>query len=924
MRNPMLNEEFLLALEQERNRETFARITLLDINEMPIEYIEGKVTSGSINIDGKSAVRRSCSLTLIAEEININDFYWGLKSKFILEIGIKNKIDIKNYDKIVWFKQGIYVINTFNVALAVNNYTINISGKDKMCLLNGDLAGNIMNITEDFGTKWFWQNEEHTEYVSENISIKEIIYRGVQTYAGELPHNIIINDIAECGVELLKYRGTTPMYLIKNYEDKIYENMTINGDMQCWFKNNGRIINSSLSDIELLSNGGKYETEISSSIDQSVNPSIIYFNENDCNINNYQAAYTIYKVGPGLTVGYRLTNLTYAGELIANADEPFTSILDKIVKMLGNFEYFYDLDGHFVFQKKKNYIQGNWTGLSTSQTNEESTMYVSDNINNDTFSYKFDDNYLITSFANTPSFSNVKNDFTVWGKRKTSSGVELPIHMRCAIDKKPEYYKNFEGKIFTTREALLEELKKEKREELLNNLINNVKSYNPQHISEIPLDLQHPTKNEDGSWTAGWWDIRDWHDYYVLLTGKEPNGTMKWYSHNSPEGCCYMPEFNSYVWLIIKRTSSQGIISYNTQHGSSLTLSEQKGYNCTYYETEYTDKENGVYSHKATNIKKFFMYPFASCSDTHTYIEFLENDIKKQGNQVYFYNPQFPEANSYDELIEQEVQKEFEEISRQRMFNIVDWREIIYQMALDYYSHSGEDDFAIKIRKNNTVTHGRELISFYPNGRTGYERYYTDMEAFWRKLYCPEDEGKINGLYYDGFNPWNPLISTNPEQLEFWIDFLDPIANDLEKYSVQQIGPRPKVVNEDNIKAIYYRETPNILFEDIEEKDSEFSHQPGYTYIRLNSSQKNLFTMSSQGVSSKDKIEQLLNSYTYAAETVNITGIPIYRLDVNTRVSIKDVETNISGEYIVSKINIPLTYNGAMNITVDKAVKLIY
>jgi hypothetical protein len=25
--------------------------------------------------------------------------------------------------------------------------------------------------------------------------------------------------------------------------------------------------------------------------------------------------------------------------------------------MLGEFEYFYDLDGHFVFQRKKNYVQ---------------------------------------------------------------------------------------------------------------------------------------------------------------------------------------------------------------------------------------------------------------------------------------------------------------------------------------------------------------------------------------------------------------------------------------------------------------------------------------------------------------------------------------------------------------------------------------
>jgi hypothetical protein len=41
--------------------------------------------------------------------------------------------------------------------------------------------------------------------------------------------------------------------------------------------------------------------------------------------------------------------LTYAGDLIANVGETVVSVLDKIKNMLGEFEYFYDLEGHFVF-----------------------------------------------------------------------------------------------------------------------------------------------------------------------------------------------------------------------------------------------------------------------------------------------------------------------------------------------------------------------------------------------------------------------------------------------------------------------------------------------------------------------------------------------------------------------------------------------
>jgi hypothetical protein len=54
-------------------------------------------------------------------------------------------------------------------------------------------------------------------------------------------------------------------------------------------------------------------------------------------------------VNYGETVGYQLTDLVYAGELIANLGESVTSVLDKIVNMLGNYEYFYDYYGKFIF-----------------------------------------------------------------------------------------------------------------------------------------------------------------------------------------------------------------------------------------------------------------------------------------------------------------------------------------------------------------------------------------------------------------------------------------------------------------------------------------------------------------------------------------------------------------------------------------------
>jgi hypothetical protein len=74
---------------------------------------------------------------------------WGLKSKFNLAIGLKNTID-SNYPDIIWFNEGIYLITSFNTSQSASNYTISIQGKDKMCLLNGDLGGSLP-ASIDFG-----------------------------------------------------------------------------------------------------------------------------------------------------------------------------------------------------------------------------------------------------------------------------------------------------------------------------------------------------------------------------------------------------------------------------------------------------------------------------------------------------------------------------------------------------------------------------------------------------------------------------------------------------------------------------------------------------------------------------------------------------------------------------------------------------
>lgn len=1006
MKNPLLDKDFLKELDQYNHKEVYAKITSLTFSELPIETIEGRITGGSINIDGTSVVRRTCNLTLVAQEININDFYWGLTNKFQLEIGLKNEIN-PSYPNIIWFKKGKYCITGFNTTYNTNNYQISISGQDKMCMLNGTLGGSLyasidfgqiesydtiyeeVDFLEDYTTfvanKYYTYNKNYTplngeeEYIIanneydenlqyysklmtsslESLPLKHIIREAVHTYANEPYHNIVINDLEDYGLELLEYRGDKSLYFFFNAG--ICENMTYNDEMEVTYE--AWDSPKKLSELDINKN------EINNLVD-GFNDATLELELKDGN----GIKYTVAKVEYGQTAGYRQTDLIYPGELISSVGETLTSILDKIKNMLGDFEYFYDLDGRFVFQRKKAYVNTTWNTLVETDDKDmyaENASYTSD------VQYSFEDNNLITSFSNNPQLNNLKNDFSVWGVRKGINDKDIPIHARFAIDKKPFFYKTFNGEYYISDIQYLEDLRDGIRNDLSISLKERLDNYQPSYGTYE--GLEKPQKNPDGSWTAGWWDIRDWAEYYEALTLEKPTYTMKWYSKNNKEGYVNKNTLpgrigsssGDFCWLIILTNPESENRYWNLQHGSGNPSNSKT---CYLYYSYYTETGALQTSRVNPQVKKTFMYPYAGCSDNHTYLSFLEQDIKSQGNLVYFYNPDFPNATSFDQVIENQIDKELENLINSGKLRVVDWREIIYQMALDYFAHNQEDDFLVKI-KNNSYIAGEYL---YTNGYTGYEQYYTDLQGFWRQLYdinpevereqsggkyeevrvelddngnykmemqwvdFKEDELNFTCNYYlpinyrtknyykcsdqnaeEHFNEtlkyWNKNVVLAPETLNFWMEFLDD-AGELEQFAVPYIGTRAKSINDSNVSAIYFRETPNIIFTSAKEYDP-YNIDTGYVYIWLQDYIANSFVISSQGKSAKDRIDELLYNHTYCVENITLSAIPVYYLEPNARIYVHDEDSKINGDYIVSKLSIPLTYNGTMSINATKAVE---
>lgn len=395
--------DLLAQIDRQPNKTIYIKLISLNYDEQPIQSIEGRATSGSINIDGNSAVRRTCQISMVTDTLDISDYYWTLKTKFKVQIGVKNTItDIPD---IIWFDQGVYVISSFSSTYSSNSYTVNISGRDKMCMLNGELGG-IINSSASLDS--YDEIDRNNNKRTIKNPLKQVIRELVYHYGKEPMHNIIINDLDMTGLELLEYRYDIPLYLIRKAGSSVYEIATLQDEME---------------GVDISQLAQYDETTIDGTV---IDSTIVTVN----GVN-----YNVAKIDFGETAGYKEIDLVYPTELLANAGETVMSVLDKIKNMLGDYEYFYDLDGRFIFQQKKTYVNSSW---SPSVQNEGDQVYVESYMAATPYSYKFSDSSLFISFNNTPNLANLKNDFTVWGKNKH----DLAIHMRYAIDVKPNYYRS--------------------------------------------------------------------------------------------------------------------------------------------------------------------------------------------------------------------------------------------------------------------------------------------------------------------------------------------------------------------------------------------------------------------------------------------------------------------------------------------------
>ena len=417
LKNPLADKEFLKKLDLNQNRLILARITSLDLKDTPMDEITGRVTGGDISVNGASAIRRACNLSLIAQDLKINDYYWGLETKIKVEIGVENNIN-QEYPPVIWFPMGIYLLTQFSTNYSASNISISLSGQDKMTYLNGT-AGGIIPFTTDFSII------KDLEFGTETkLPIKTILTEMLHQYGKEPYYNLILDDIPDFAKDFV-------------FIDDISDNYIFNDNICLFIELDKSIYKLVNKDDQFIYEG------TSTTIDELLSSTTFKFirdlqkpNEGtEIIMNEEKGKLAKINITSNKLYGYRETDLIYAEELIGDAGQPLTTILDKVKSMLGDFEYFYDLEGRFVFQEKRTFLNK----IFSFKAAENPDILIQGE-----YSYNFDNAKQITSYSKTPSINAIKNDFCVWGERKSMSGnTTIPICMRYSIHRKPEVYWSF-------------------------------------------------------------------------------------------------------------------------------------------------------------------------------------------------------------------------------------------------------------------------------------------------------------------------------------------------------------------------------------------------------------------------------------------------------------------------------------------------
>lgn len=819
----LIDSPFLFQFFRLRNMEQFVKITILNFAEKPLQEVQGKILSGNLNLDGRSNMRRTANLTAFIDEKDVNYLAIGglfaMNKKIKIEIGLLNETDQYINYPILWFPMGTYVIMSSSSSRNNSGTTVSLQLKDKMVFLNGEVGGTLPASV--VFSEYEELDPETGTYVIKKPTIVQIIEELVHHYGGESPAKIIIGDLDKRVKQVMKWTKDTPLY---SYRKQV----TVEG----YGKMNS------------------YEYTLT---------------QKPADDNTVEYDQTFYA---GQDVGFIYNDFYFPGELIGDAGNSVCDILDKIKNTLGNFEYYYDLDGNFIFQEIKNYLNnspkineviGEYVDSNTEVNTNTNPLILNQLDSQLTYTiplkrgkalYSFDNCHdLILSYTNNPQYAQIKNDYIVWGARKTAAGETVPIRYHLAIDKKPTVGNTYTVLLVKEADPLIDDI----------------------YYAKVPVKYNtgkdFPAVGEPDRIYSY---VKDSVEYFYYWN---PEGTKITYENSITAPVTVLTE---------------------------IVAGENEGETTTIYYTYYNQLKQIIDIEDKLN------------HNIHTNTNCIYRSLKNKKCYTYIQN----EANAIRYDNENDIAKEL----------------FTYETKVDngvtYYQtrYKETSEIGYKERKNITTRDWRSelYLAGAMSGVFGNDSnyYYTELVNEYPKLY---DFVPVQGAdnYCDQLKP---EVAEMPESLDYFLDFIDTTAA-IAEFSIDNIGRRTKVINDESINCIFERDIPDVILIPAGTDETndlvEEAHGKQQVYTQLDANIYAGLTAGGHLNSAYNAVRDLLYEYTSYNESISIQMIPLFFLEPNIRIFVQDGESGIFGDYMINSISMTLDVNGTMSLSCSKALERI-
>lgn len=206
------------------------------------------------------------------------------------------------------------------------------------------------------------------------------------------------------------------------------------------------------------------------------------------------------------------------------------------------------------------------------------------------------------------------------------------------------------------------------------------------------------------------------------------------------------------------------------------------------------------------------------------------------------------------------------------------------------------------------------------------ELYIQSVISEGNGAYSNEYSAELNNYWYQIYDIWkSEYILEDFSNALYFLDIIDNVG--VDEYNIKNIGKRTQVVNDDKINCLFAPAIPDIVYiaEDAAniEQLINYCDRNSYKYEIISAAQFNKLIVGGHFNSAFDYMRELLYQYTNYNESISIQTLPIYYIEPNNCIKVRDSQSDIYGNYIIKTISIPLGGDGNMTITANRALDKI-